>query len=93
MSSMATATPSLKRGSSMPQAWATAKVSWGRTRAPPGNTAWRTAPANLGGQLGSSADAKAMARHCSILVIAFMRLSPINVKHGTSDNYGCHLCV
>jgi hypothetical protein len=64
----------------MPQACATAKANCGRTRAPPGKTAWRTAPANLGGQLGSSADAKAMAKHCSIFVIAFMGLSPLNVE-------------
>jgi hypothetical protein len=57
----------------MPQAFATAKANWGRMRAPPGKMACRTAPANLGGQLGSSTAFKAMAKHCSILVIAFMR--------------------
>jgi hypothetical protein len=64
----------------MPHAFATANANWGRMRAPPGNTACRTAPANLGGQLGSSAEANAMAKHCSILVIAFMRLSPMDVE-------------
>jgi hypothetical protein len=63
-------------------------------RAPPGNTAWRTAEASLGGQLASSAAASAMAKDCSMRVIAFIAYLLGSYRVGfASDNFTCHLLM
>jgi hypothetical protein len=48
-------------------------------RAPPGNTAWRTAATSLGGQPGSSTAANAMAKDCSMRVMGFMEGLQVSV--------------
>jgi hypothetical protein len=63
-------------------------------RAPPGNTAWRTADASLGGQLASSAAASAMAKDCSMRVIAFIACLLGRCREVFSnDNLNCHLLM
>ena len=69
MSSIAVPAASASTGESPPQARATALHTRGRTRAPPGNTAWRTAATSPGGASAVATAAIATSRFASIRVI------------------------
>lgn len=59
-------------GSSLPQACATAKVSWGLMRAPPGNTACLMALLSKAGPFADSCDFKACSKALSKCLIGDM---------------------